>query len=127
MLSIFPNGNLDGYLNESNNKYNYPINTGYFKDEDKKYHNNVHNVNLGSFHNIIDENEEYAEYNQKKKAKSKEKKKNKNNNKLLIKYSDNNKFNFGGFGPGKNNGFGTFYKYNTNNINFNLFGKKNLY
>ena len=128
MQSIFPHGYLDGYkttyFNKSNDKYNYPINTGYFKEEDKKYHNNVHNVNIGDLHNVIDENEEYADYNQKKMSISKEKKKNKNKNKLFIKYSDNYKYNFGGIGFGKNFGNGTFYMYNRDNINFKEFGKK---
>ena len=116
MLSIFPNENLDlykTYFNKSNEKYNYQINTGYIKEENKKY-NGVHN-------NIIDENEEYIEYTKKKKTVSKEKKKS-YNNKLLIKYSDNYKYNFGGVG--KNIGYGTFYKSNTNDIYSNGFGKK---
>ena len=54
----FANPNLDGYktffnINKSKDKYNFKINTGYIKEEGKKYANQNINVN-----NVIDENEE---------------------------------------------------------------------
>ena len=113
--------NIDGYktffnANKSKDKYNFKINTGYVKEEGKKYANqniNIHNI-------VIDENEEYNDFNPKKKSISKEHKK---NGQLLSKYSDNNKYNFNNFNN-KNGGYGTFYKYNMKNVNFGGFGKK---
>ena len=123
----FANSNLDGYktyfnTNKSKDKYNYNINTGYFKEEGKKYANQ--NINLNNqYNNVIDENEEYLDLNPKKKSISKEHKK---NNKLLIKHSDNHKYNFNNFNNfnNKNGGYGTFYKYNMKNTNFGGIGKK---
>ena len=124
-LMAFTNTNLDGYktffnINKSKDKYNFKINTGYVKEEGKKYaHQNVNNTN--DYNSIIDENEEYNEYLPKKQNKSKDHKK---NGQLLIKYSDNYKYNFNSINN-KNGGYGTFYKYNTKNSNFGFGKKKN--
>jgi cyclin-dependent kinase-like len=121
----FTNTNLDGYktffnINKSKDKYNFKINTGYVKEEGKKYaHQNINNTN--DYNGIIDENEEYNEYAPKKQSKSKE---HKRNGQLLIKYSDNYKYNFNSI-HNKNGGYGTFYKYNTKNSNFGFGKKKN--
>ena len=121
----FTNTNIDGYktffnINKSKDKYNFKINTGYIKEEGKKYaHKNVNNTN--DYNGIIDENEEYTEFAPKKQSKSKEHKK---NGQLLIKYSDNYKYNFNSINN-KNGGYGTFYKYNTKNSNFGFGKKKN--
>ena len=121
----FTNSNIDGYktffnLNKSKDKYNFKINTGYIKEEGKKYINkNINNTN--DYNGIIDENEEYTEHAPKKPNKSKEHKK---NGQLLIKYSDNYKYNFNSFNS-KNGGYGTFYKYNTKNNNYGFGKKKN--
>ena len=119
----FTNTNLDGYktffnINKSKDKYNFKINTGYIKEEGKKY-KNINNTN--DYNNIIDENEEYGEYAPKKQNKSKDTKK---NGQLLVKYSDNYKYNFNSINN-KNGGYGTFYKYNTKNSNFGFGKKKN--
>ena len=123
----FANPNLDGYktffnINKSKDKYNFKINTGYIKEEGKKYANQNININ-NQYNSIIDENEEYLDSNPKKKSISKEHKK---NNQLLIKYSDNYKYNFNNFNNfnNKNGGYGTFYKYNMKNNNFGGMGKK---
>ena len=122
-MLAFANPNMDGYktffnINKSKDKYNFKINTGYVKEEGKKYANQNININ----NNVIDENEEY-DINPKKKSISKEHKK---NGQLLVKYSDNYKYNFNNFNNfnNKNGGYGTFYKYNTKNNNFGGFGKK---
>ena len=121
-MLAFANTNLDGYktffnINKSKDKYNFKINQGYIKEEGKKYANQNH------YNNVIDENEEYLEFTQKKKSISKEHKK---NGQLLIKYSDNYKYNFNNFNNfnNKNGGYGTFYKYNMKNTNFGGFNKK---
>ena len=121
-MLAFANTNLDGYktffnMNKSKDKYNFKINQGYIKEEGKKYANQNH------YNNVIDENEEYLEFTQKKKSISKEHKK---NGQLLIKYSDNYKYNFNNFNNfnNKNGGYGTFYKYNMKNTNFGGFNKK---
>ena len=124
-FTAFTNTNIDGYktffnINKSKDKYNFKINTGYFKEEGKKYaHKNINNTN--DYNSIIDENEEYNEYALKKQNKSKEHKK---NGQLLVKYSDNYKYNFNSINN-KNGGYGTFYKYNTKNSNFGFGKKKN--
>ena len=121
----FTNTNLDGYktffnINKSKDKYNFKINTGYIKEEGKKYaHQNFNNTNDNN--SIIDENEEYNEHVPKKQNKSKE---HKNKGQLLVKYSDNYKYNFNSINN-KNGGYGTFYKYNTKNSNFGFGKKKN--
>ena len=121
-MIAFANTNIDGYktffnMNKSKDKYNFKINQGYIKEEGKKYANQNININ----NNVIDENEEYLESNQKKKSTSKEHKK---NGQLLVKYSDYYKFNnFNNFNN-KNGGYGTFYKYNMKNTNFGGFNKK---
>ena len=126
-MLAFANTNLDGYktffnINKSKDKYNFKINTGYVNEEGKKYTNQNINFN-NQYNNIIDENEEYLDINPKKKSVSKEHKK---NNHLLIKYSDNYKYNFNNFNNfnNKNGRYGTFYKYNMKNNNFGGFGKK---
>ena len=121
-MLAFANTNLDGYktffnINKSKDKYNFKINQGYIKEEGKKYANQNININ----NNVIDENEEYLESNQKKKSTSKEHKK---NGQLLVKYSEYYKFNnFNNFNN-KNGGYGTFYKYNMKNTNFGGVNKK---
>ena len=122
-LSSFGNTNLDGYktffnINKSKDKYNFQINTGYIKEEGRKYANQ--NININN-NNIIDENEEYYDLipNKKKKNISKEHKK----NSQLFKYSENYKYNFNNFNN-KNGGYGTFYQYKMKNTNFGGFGKK---
>ena len=126
-MLAFANINLDGYktffnINNSKDKYNFKINTGYVNEEGKKYTNQNINFN-NQYNNVIDENEEYLDISPKKKSISKEHKK---NGHLLIKYSDNYKYNFNNFNNynNKNGGYGTFYKYNTKNNNFGGFGKK---
>ena len=124
-IMSFVNTNIDGYktffnINKSKDKYNFKINTGYVKEEGKKYANQ--NINLNNqYNNVIDENEEYLDINPKKKSISKEHKK---NGQLLIKYSDNFKYNFNNFNN-KNGGYGTFYKYNMKNNIFGFNKKKN--
>ena len=122
-FTSFTNSNLDGYktffnINKSKDKYNFKINTGYIKEEGKKY-KNINNTN--DYNSIIDENEEYGQYAPKKQHKSKDTKK---NGQLLVKYSDNYKYNFNSINN-KNGGYGTFYKYNTKNSNFGFGKKKN--
>ena len=61
-MSLMPNNYLGGYKtffnkNNANDKYNYDINTNYFKEELKKYNsNNAQNY----YNNVIDENDEYT-------------------------------------------------------------------
>ena len=126
LLSFVNTNNIDGYktffnMNKSKDKYNFKINTGYVKEEGKKYANQNINLNNQYNNNVIDENEEYLDYNPKKKSLSKEHKK---NGQLLIKYSDNFKYNFNNFNN-KNGGYGTFYKYNMKNNIFGFNKKKN--
>ena len=134
-MSMMPNNYLGGYKtffnkNNSNDKYNYDINTNYFKEELKKYNsNNVQNY----YNNVIDENDEYTNitnsnfntksiYNINNNNNSNNKvykKKNylndKKDAKLLNKYKDNNffsKFNMGGkLNKKQMNGYGTLYNY----------------
>ena len=124
-LSSFGNTNLDGYktffnINKSKDKYNFKINTGYVKEEGRKYANQNININ----NNIIDENEEYYDFNANKKKKNTSKDHKKNGQ--LFKYSDNYKYNFNNFNNfnNKNGGYGTFYQYKMKNTNFGGFGKK---
>ena len=56
MLAL-ANANLDGYktffnLNKSKDKYNFKINTGYVKEEGKKYANQNINLNIHHFHQL---------------------------------------------------------------------------
>ena len=126
-MLAFANTHLDGYktffnINKSKDKYNFKINTGYIKEEGKKYSNQ--NINLNNqYNNVIDENEEYLDIHPKKKNISKE---HKQNGQFLNKYSDNYKYNFNNFNNynNKNGGYGTFYKYNMKNNNFGGFSKK---
>ena len=120
--------------NNSNDKYNYDINTNYFKDEQKKYNNSpIHQY----YNNVIDENEEYNDGTNSSSIKTKNvysnstnkylKKKNpydgKKNGKILTKNKDNKLYGniIGGkFNNKKLNGYGTLYNngygYNMNNI-----------
>jgi cyclin-dependent kinase-like len=121
-LSLFnkgysTNGFKSFYMNKDN-KYNYKINTKYIKEENKKYlYNNSFNDK-----NIIDEKDEFDInnsniYDYKKKSYSKEK----HNKKLLVPYGSQNYEIYNPKFYKNNNGYGTFYNYNKNNI---LFGNK---
>ena len=120
--------------NNSNDKYNYDINTNYFKEEQKKYNNSpIHQY----YNNVIDENEEFNDGNNSSNIKTKNiysnstnkylKKKNpydgKKNGKIMTKNKDNKLYGniIGGkFNNKKLNGYGTLYNngygYNMNNI-----------
>ena len=110
------NGFKSFYMNKDN-KYNYKINTKYIKEENKKYlYNNSFNDK-----NIIDEKEEFDGnnsniYDYKKKSYSKEK--HNHNKKLLIPYGSEKYEMYNTKITKNNNGYGTFYNYNKNNINF---------
>ena len=132
-MSMIPNNYLGGYKtffnkNNTNDKYNYDINTNYFKEELKKYNSNkMQNY----YNNVIDENDEYINssnsnvsntkniYNNNNNNNNYYKKKNylndKKDGKLLNKYKDNNffsKYNMGGKVNKKPmNGYGTLYNY----------------
>ena len=132
-MSMIPNNYLGGYKtffnkNNANDKYNYDINTNYFKEELKKYNSNkLQNY----YNNVIDENDEYINssnsnvsntkniYNNNNNNNNYYKKKNylndKKDGKLLNKYKDNNffsKYNMGGKVNKKPmNGYGTLYNY----------------
>ena len=60
-MSFLSNNHLGGYKtffnkNKANDKYNYDINTNYFKEELQKYNSNpLKNY----YNNVIDENDEY--------------------------------------------------------------------
>ena len=62
-MSSLTNNYLGGYKtffnkNNSNDKYNYDINTNYFKDELKKYNSSpIQNY----YNNVINENDEYPD------------------------------------------------------------------
>ena len=105
------------FYNNKDNKYNYKINTNYIQEENKKYlYNNSFNDK-----NIIDEKEEFDGnssniYDYKKKSYSKEK----HNKKLLVPYGSE-KFEIYNKLSKNNNGYGTFYNYNKNNL---IFGNK---
>ncbi len=128
------NNYLGGYKtffnkNNSNDKYNYDINTNYFKDEVKKYNSSP----IGNYYNnVIDENEEYPNANDSniniksfynnKTNKKKNYFNDKKDVKLMTKYKDSKYFgknnNGGKYGFKKNmNGYGTLYNYG--------YGKKN--
>ena len=133
-MSLIQNNYLGGYKtffskNNSNDKYNYEINTNYFKDEMKKYnYSPVQNY----FNNAIDENDEYNEGNNTSGIKSKNansnniknmKKKNyfdtKKDGKIMTKYQDNNiiGYKIGKFNNKKSkaNAYGTLYNYGYGN------------
>ena len=128
------NNYLGGYKtffnkNNSNDKYNYDINTNYIKDEDKKYNSSP----IGNYYNnVIDENEEYPNANDSniniksfynnKTNKKKNYFNDKKDVKLMTKYKYSKYFgknnNGGKYGFKKNmNGYGTLYNYG--------YGKKN--
>ena len=124
-MSLASTNYLGGYKtffnkNNSNDKYNYDINTNYFKDEIKKY-----NSSPLQNYNVIDENDEYPNSNNKN---NNNKKKNylndKKDLKLMTKYKDNKLIgkNFGGkFGMKKiSNGYGTLYNYGYSNKKNNV-------
>ena len=142
--SLLSNNYLNGYKtffnkDKVNDKYNYNINTKYFKDEMKKYNNSPSPDKY--YNNIIDENDEYIDNNNSginiqsfyiknnNDNNSYPKKKNNYENKLeskvIAKYKNNiysNKNNDGlkynYYNNKKNNlGYGTLY-------NFGKFGKK---
>ena len=125
---------LEGYKtffnkNKANGKYNYDINTSYFKNEAKKYISN--NSSLKNYNNnVIDENDEYAELNNTEanmKNNNKYFKKNyldKKDEKFMTKYKKNNllgniKSN-GKFSKNNGNAYGTIYNFG------NLNKKKNV-
>ena len=105
------------FYNNKDNKYNYKINTNYIQEENKKYlYNNSFNDK-----NIIDEKDEFDGnnsniYDYKKKSYSKEK----HNKKLLVPYGSEKYEIYNKFSK-NNNGYGTFYNYNKNNL---IFGTK---
>ena len=137
-ISMISNNYLGGYKtffnkNKTNDKYNYDINTNYFKEELKKYNSNpLQNY----YNNVIDENDEYTNSSNNNEINSQNNYKNKNNNninkyfkkknyfndkqdpKLLNKFKDNffyNKYNMGGTLNKKIiNGYGTMYNYGYN-------------
>ena len=136
-MSLLPNNYLGGYKtffnkNNSNDKYNYDINTNYFKDELKKYNSSpIQNY----YNNVIDENDEYPDglnnginiksyYNNNKNNKKKNYFDSKKDVKLMTKYKDNKLLgkNFGGkFGMKKiSNGYGTLYNYGYGNKKNNV-------
>ena len=136
-MSLLPNNYLGGYKtffnkNNSNDKYNYDINTNYFKDELKKYNSSpIQNY----YNNVIDENDEYPDglnnginiksyYNNNKNNKKKNYFDSKKDVKLMTKYKENHLFgkNLGGkFGIKKNtNGYGTLYNYGYGNKKNNV-------
>ena len=129
-MALMSNNYLGGYKtffnkNKSNDKYNYDINTNYFKEEIKKYNSSpIPNY----YNNVIDENEEYTNGNEKGiNSKSFYNINNQNNQKkyyindkkegkMMTKYKDNKLLgkNLGGgkFGFKKNvNGYGTLYNF----------------
>ena len=134
-ISLQSNNYLNGYktfFNKdkiNNNKYNYSINTKYFKEEMEKY---SHNPSPDPYYNnVIDENEEYIDSNNNiniqsfyiknsnnypytKKKSNFEKKM---ESRVINKYKDNiisNKLNDKlkyNYNIKKNNGYGTIYNY----------------
>ena len=134
-ISLLSNNYLNGYKTFFNkdktndNKYNYSINTKYFKEEMQKYSKNLSPEQY--YNNVIDENDEYINssnsnvsntkniYNNNNNNNNYYKKKNylndKKDGKLLNKYKDNNffsKYNMGGKVNKKPmNGYGTLYNY----------------
>ena len=133
-MSLLSNNYLGGYKtyfnkNNSNDKYNYDINTKYFKEELKKYNNSpIQNY----YNNAIDENDEYNDlnnsgintkslYNNNNKY---FKKNDKKDGKYGTKYKDNNIFGkvngAGKFGIKKPNAYGTMYNYGYGNKKNNI-------
>ena len=133
-MSLLSNNYLGGYKtyfnkNNSNDKYNYDINTKYFKKELKKYNNSpIQNY----YNNVIDENDEYNDlnnngintkslYNNNNKYFQKNDKK---DGKYVTKYKDSNIFGkvngLGKFGIKKPNAYGTMYNYGYGNKKNNI-------
>ena len=127
-ISLLSNNYLNGYKTFFNkdkandNKYNYNINTKYFKEEMQKYSNNPTPEQY--YNNIIDENEEYIDNNNINNFYIKynnnypyTKKKNNFESKVINKYKNNimsNQLSEGlkyNYNNKKNKGYGTIYNY----------------
>ena len=127
-ISLLSNNYLNGYKTFFNkdktndNKYNYSINTKYFKEEMQKYSKNLSPEQY--YNNVIDENEEYIDNNNINNFYIKNdnnylytKKKNNFESKNINKYKNNiisNQLNEGlkyNYNNKKNKGFGTIYNY----------------
>ena len=128
-MSILPNNNLGGYKtffnkNNTNDKYNYEINTNYFKEEQNKYKNSP----IQKYYNSpIDEKDEFMVsntnginaknvYNSNNKYYKKKNYLDKKDGKIVTKYKDNNSYKIADmikFGnKNMNYGYGTLYNYN---------------
>ena len=127
-MSMLSNSPFNGYKtffnkNKSNDKYNYDINTNYFKEELKKYNSNPGKIYSN---NVIDEKEEYTNSSNNSSINNKNifnnninnkyfKKKDKKEGKLINKYNNNNflaKFNLNDtLNKKKINGYGTLYNF----------------
>ena len=127
-MSMLSNSPFNGYKtffnkNKSNDKYNYDINTNYFKEELKKYNSNPGKIYSN---NVIDEKEEYTNSSNNNSINNKNifnnninnkyfKKKDKKEGKLINKYNNNNflaKFNLNDtLNKKKINGYGTLYNF----------------
>ena len=127
-ISLLSNNYLNGYKTFFNkdktndNKYNYSINTKYFKEEMQKYSKNLSPEQY--YNNVIDENEEYIDNNNINNFYIKNdnnylytKKKNNFESKIINKYNNNiisNQLNEGlkyNYNNKKNKGYGTIYNY----------------
>ena len=127
-ISLLSNNYLNGYKTFFNkdktndNKYNYSINTKYFKEEMQKYSKNLSPEQY--YNNVIDENEEYIDNNNINNFYIKNdnnylytKKKNNFESKNINKYKNNiisNQLNEGlkyNYNNKKNKGYGTIYNY----------------
>ena len=132
-MSILPNTYLGGYKtffnkNNTNDKYNYEINTNYFKEEQNKYKNSPLKQ---YYNNPNDEKDEFTDSNSyglntknvfnsnNKYYKKKNFLDSKKDAKLMTKYKENNLYkipDMGKFGNKKmNNGYGTLYNYGYGN------------
>ena len=127
-ISMLSNSPLNGYKtffnkNKTNDKYNYDINTNYFKEELKKYNSNP---KQDFSDNVIDEKEEYTNSSSNNNINNKNlynnninnkyfKKKDNKEGKLMNKYKNNNfymKFNLNeALNKKKLNGYGTLYNF----------------
>ena len=127
-MSMLSNSPFNGYKtffnkNKSNDKYNYDINTNYFKEELKKYNSNPGKIYSN---NVIDEKEEYTNSSNNNSINNKNifnnninnkyfKKKDKKEGKLINKYNNNiflAKFNLNDtLNKKKINGYGTLYNF----------------
>ena len=127
-ISMLSNSPLNGYKtffnkNKTNDKYNYDINTNYFKEELKKYNSNPRQE---FYNNIIDEKDEYTNSSSNNNINNKNiynnnfnnkyfKKKDNKEGKLMNIYKNNNfyiKFNLNeALNKKKLNGYGTLYNF----------------